>query len=573
MPTRTRPPLPGAIFHALRRLRIPLIVLIGAYAVSIIGFVIIPGTLEDGGSWRMDFFHAFYFVSFMGSTIGFGEIPHPFNGAQRLWTLFSIYATVFSWLYAIGTTISLLQDRVFLRALSRSRASHAIYRMREPFYLLCGYGEAGKVVSRFLNDIGERMVVIERGEQAVNDLYLDELPMLVRAIQGDAADPGQLERAGLTHPQCKGVIAVIGDDQENLKIAISAKLLNQKLKVFGRVSEEDTADNMRSFGTDHIINPIKTFAWHFSLAFSSPALHLLNDWLSQTDYQALTEPVFPPRGKWILCGYGRFGKAVYEKLTEQDNEVVVIETRPQLAHAPDGTIEGRGTEAVTLRQAGIEEAVGIVAGTDHDANNLSIVMTAKELNRELFTVGRQNQIRNAPLFEAADLDIVVNQNLLIANRIINLLTTPLTNEFLRQANKQDSSWSNELVSRISATVEDTAPLTWVLELTVPSAPGLYQVLRAGHEFRLSHLVREPHNRKMRLPCVPLMLVRGDDRTLVPDEQMALKFGDRILFCGPRGAREKMLSAVSRSDIMAYLVTGRHRIMSPLWRGLTGKREE
>ncbi|MCZ7598240.1 MAG: NAD-binding protein [Gammaproteobacteria bacterium] len=139
----------------------------------------------------------------------------------------------------------------------------------------------------------------------------------------------------------------------------------------------------------------------------------------------------------MLCGYGRFGKAVYEKLTEQDNEVVVIETRPQLAHAPEGTIEGRGTEAVTLRQAGIEEAVGIIAGTDHDANNLSIVMTAKELNPELFTVGRQNQIRNAALFEAADLDIVVNQNLLIANRIINLLTTPLTNEFLRQANKQD----------------------------------------------------------------------------------------------------------------------------------------
>ena len=88
------------LYILLRRLRLPLTILIGVYAVSVLGFVLIPGVDDQGQIWRMDFFHAFYFVSFMGSTIGFGEIPYPFTGAQRMWTLVCIYATVIAWLYA-----------------------------------------------------------------------------------------------------------------------------------------------------------------------------------------------------------------------------------------------------------------------------------------------------------------------------------------------------------------------------------------------------------------------------------------------------------------------------------------
>lgn len=563
------PSLPSIFFILLRRLRIPLIVLIIAYAVSITGFVLIPGERPDGSPWVMDFFHAFYFVSYMGSTIGFGEIPYPFNGAQRLWTLFSIYATVVSWLYAIGTMISLLQDRTFVNAISRTRAAQRVHKLRDPFYLICGYGEAGKVVTRFLSEVGERTVIVDRNENSINELRLGELPFETLAVVGDAADPAQLQNAGLTHPLCKGVIAVVGDDQENLKIAISAKLLNPDLKVIGRINDDDTAANMRSFGTDHIVNPFKIFAWHFSLAFSSPAHHLLNDWLSQTDYQALNEPVFPPRGRWILCGYGRFGKALHKRLEEQGNEIVVIETLPEAAHAPEGSIRGRGTEAVTLRQAEIEQAVGIIAGTDNDANNLSILMTAKELSPELFTVARQNQNRNAALFGAANANIVFDQNRLIASQIINLLTTPLTHEFLRQANKKSAQWSNELVSRIGATVEEKAPLTWVLEMNPEIAPACVQVMRAGYEITIGRVNREPHNRKVQLQAVPLMIARGDDYMLAPDDDTLLLLGDRVLFCGQRAARNKMLTAATSSDIMTYLVTGRHRIISPLWRYFSG----
>ena len=96
-------------YMLLRRLRAPLILLICAYTVSILGFVLIPGMDDQGQPWRMDFFHAFYFVSFMGSTIGFGEIPYPFTDAQRMWAIVAIYSTVIAWLYGIGTTLAIIQ--------------------------------------------------------------------------------------------------------------------------------------------------------------------------------------------------------------------------------------------------------------------------------------------------------------------------------------------------------------------------------------------------------------------------------------------------------------------------------
>ena len=66
--------LSRVLFLFFRRMRTPLIVLILTYSISAIGLVLILGTDADGNTWRFDFFHAFYFVSFMGSTIGFGEL-------------------------------------------------------------------------------------------------------------------------------------------------------------------------------------------------------------------------------------------------------------------------------------------------------------------------------------------------------------------------------------------------------------------------------------------------------------------------------------------------------------------
>ena len=97
----------------LRRIKAPLLLIVAVYSIAILGLILIPGVDNDGNTLHMSIFHAFYFVSYTATTIGFGEIPYTFTDAQRMWTILIIYMTVISWFYALGTAIALFQNKTF----------------------------------------------------------------------------------------------------------------------------------------------------------------------------------------------------------------------------------------------------------------------------------------------------------------------------------------------------------------------------------------------------------------------------------------------------------------------------
>lgn len=132
---------------------------------------------------------------------------------------------------------------------------------------------------------------------------------------------------------------------------------------------------MASFGTDEIINAFESFGEHMAMALHAPGHYLLYSWLTDVPCHSLGQPLTLPKGRWIICGYGRFGKAVARNMRKEGVAPGIIEATPEQAGCPD-CIRGSGTDAPSLLEAGIQEAVGIVAGTDDDVNNLSIVMTA-----------------------------------------------------------------------------------------------------------------------------------------------------------------------------------------------------
>ena len=69
--------------------------------------------------------------------------------------------------------------------------------------------------------------------------------------------------------------------------------------------------------------------------------------------------------------------------------------------------------------------MGIIAGTGDDIDNLSIIMTALELNPDLFAVGRQEIQQNDELFDSSGADLVARRSLIVARRILAMATTPL----------------------------------------------------------------------------------------------------------------------------------------------------
>jgi hypothetical protein len=210
-----------------------------------------------------------------------------------MWVTVSLYMTVIAWLYAVGKIIALLQEPAFRRVLAGTRFARRVRALREPFVIVCGYGETGAVLVEALDRRRLRATVIELNDGRVSEVDLQEHASDVYALRADARLPQSLLAAGLRNPECRGLVALTNDDAANLAAAVDAKLLRPELPVLARCESAATGANMASFGTDHIINAFEVFARELGLAVHSPSQYLLRDWLTAVPGMPLAEQGAP----------------------------------------------------------------------------------------------------------------------------------------------------------------------------------------------------------------------------------------------------------------------------------------
>jgi len=518
-------------FLVLRRLRAPLILLVVVYSIATLGMTLIPGVDPEGQPWRMSFFHAFYFVSFMGTTIGFGEIPYEFTNGQRAWVLICIYTSVIAWLYAIGNMLRLLGDATFQQAIAQRALAQSIKRIDQSFYIICGFGETGRLINQGLSQIGIRTVIIDYNEDHTNTLELADLSNPPIVLTADSTDPRNLLAAGLKHQFCSGIIAVTENDHTNLQVAVASKLLKKEVPVICRSEIEDEADNMASFGTDIIINPYITFASRLNLMVHNPNLHRIQNWfINQQSAEHLTDRQLP-KGRWIICGYGRLGKSIQALLAKDGIEMIVVDPDPQSSGAPEGSIIGRGTEAKTLHEAGIAEASVIVAASDDDANNLSVLITAQQINSQVYTIGRVNKEANQSLFAQASCDYIMRRSQLVANETLTSISRPLVSKLIKYSNSLSAESTAQLIEDIEGLTNGADPITLRLVFDERDTPALVRHLESGRSLNIGQLCHNARISDGR--CIPLLLQRRGVSHLLPSNDTELAVGDELLVCGRR----------------------------------------
>lgn len=560
----------STFFLVLRRMRAPIIALIVIYAVSVFGLTLVPGVDAAGNpAPPLSFFHAFYFISYTATTIGFGEIPNAFSDAQRFWVIVCIYLSVVGWSYSLVTLIALLQDKGFQNTLTANRFKRRVRQLKAPFYIVCGCGETGSLICQNFDRIGQAFVVLEKDELRVEELDLLDFKSDTPAFAADASLPDNLLLAGLQHVKCRGVLAVTNDEQANLAIAIAVRLLAPKLPVIARARSPSVAANMASFGTHHIINPFERFAEHLGQAIATPERFRLVELLTSLPGSPLPVPHRPPRGHWIVCGYGRFGHAVATRLRQAGITLTIVDPS---AHGDDERIAGDGTEAETLRQAGIADAAGIIAGSDNDVNNLSIAVTATELKPDLFVVTRQNLAANTALFKAYGPEFAMVPSHIVAHESIAILTTPLLARFLAELEQRDEAWCTTLVGRLQTLGQERTPTVWSVRLNASEAPAARHTLMYGQRFTLDEVMRDANDRSRSLPLVVLMVDRNDRFHLLPDGDFELAAGDHLLLAGHLATRTRFELTLQNLNELAYILDGETRPAGLLWR-LFEKRPE
>jgi voltage-gated potassium channel len=573
-PDRRQAPLPPAlavqpsatIFLILRRMRAPLITLIVIFAVSVLGLTLIPGVGEDGRPWRMGIFDAFYFMSYTATTIGFGELPQAFSGAQRLWVTVTIYLTVIGWAYAIGSLLTLLQDRAFRQALALRRFARRVARLREPFLLIAGYGQTGRLLGRAFDELGRRFVVIDRSAAHIDGLDLDAYHADIPGLAVDARNPHHLSVAGLGHPCCEGVLALTDDDEANLAITMAAALLRPDVPVIARTVSPVIARRMLAFGTPAVVNPFDRFGDHLRLALRAPASYQLLSWLEHGPGAERPRRGRPPTtGRWVVCGYGRLGREVTADLRAEGSRVTVIDPGAG-ADADPSIVVGDASDPEVMSRADLGQAVGFVAATDNDTTNLSLIAAARRINRELFVAARQNREDSAPLFAAMEVDSLLVPAELVAYEVYAQISTPLLWRFLREVPTRDDAWAAWVVDRLTRHCGAHLRTLWKVVLTAEEAPALHRLL-ASAGVRLGDVLRSPENRNLPLHAVVLLVQRGDECVLTPDDEFVLAAGDELLLAGWQSARRSLETTLVVDATMEYVVFGRNVPSSWIWRRL------
>lgn len=225
-----------------------------------------------------------------------------------------------------------------------------------------------------------------------------------------------------------------------------------------------------------------------------------------------------------------------------------------------------GTEAEPLQAAGIEQAIGIVAGTENDVSNLSIAMTAKQINPKLFIVMRQNQIANSVLFEAFGADINMVSSRIVAHECLARLSTPLLGAFSSLAQTAGEAWAAQLNTEIANRFGQYVPEVWNVRLNAQEARAVHRALvLQGREIVLADLLRSPNQEQETKELIPLLLNREGESQLLPDPKMLLKPGDWLLFAGTSRARRDQELTLFSEKALHYILTGEDPLEGWVWK--------
>lgn len=136
----------------------------------------------------------------------------------------------------------------------------------------------------------------------------------------------------------------------------------------------------------------------------------------------------------IICGYGRNGKEAVRKLQAHKKKFVVIENNPmriaQLKEAGLLFVEGDATFDSVIHKANIQVAQALITTLPNDADNVFIVLSAREQNSKLTIISRASKEKSDSKLKKAGADNVIMPDKVGGSHMASLVITPDVVEFL-----------------------------------------------------------------------------------------------------------------------------------------------
>lgn len=137
----------------------------------------------------------------------------------------------------------------------------------------------------------------------------------------------------------------------------------------------------------------------------------------------------------IICGYGRNGRQAAQVLKKHNKRFVVIENDTKVTSSfnhkfKDLVLTGNSTHDDVLIKAGIFKAKALITTLPIDADNLFIVLTARNLNKNLTIISRASEDNSDTKLKIAGADNVIMPDKVGGAHMASLVMKPDVMEFI-----------------------------------------------------------------------------------------------------------------------------------------------
>jgi voltage-gated potassium channel len=205
---------------------------------------------------------ALYMTLITYSTVGYGEI-HDISQNGRIFTIFLIVLGAGLFLYVIGNVVQFLVEGRIRLVLGRHKLDKKINRLTN-HYIVCGYGRMGRAFCQYLTQKHLGFVVIEKNEDRIGVMNEDG----ILYIAGGATEETNLLKAGIN--KASHLITALGTDPDNVFLVLLAKVLNPRIKVVARASQNAIKKPLSAAGADVVVSPFDIGARRMAHAILRP---------------------------------------------------------------------------------------------------------------------------------------------------------------------------------------------------------------------------------------------------------------------------------------------------------------
>jgi voltage-gated potassium channel len=143
------------------------------------------------------------------------------------------------------------------------------------------------------------------------------------------------------------------------------------------------------------------------------------------------------KNHYIVCGYGRIGRVLCNQLKRKPMDLVVIDKNLELIPIFDDDkvlyVSGDASDEAILHKAGILRAKGLIAVLATDTENVFLVLTARQLNPDLYIIARASRDESKSKLQAAGANRVESPYEMGAVSMAQRIIRPTVTNFLNLA--------------------------------------------------------------------------------------------------------------------------------------------